>query len=337
MTSIISTESQLRKRVPDYPKMLDKRILSFLDSHCMEFIRYSQIAILAVAGVRFCFHVLAADDQRLRVQADALTFTLDDRDGPALSDLLLPGQAAEASLLFVVPGVGHALRVNGMAEYSGYPGSLSFRVQQAYLHCARAIARAKLWQAVEPSADWRNDPPRTLSGFLAASPYVLLKTEDGQGHTEISPRGDAPGFVRTIGGQQLFLPERPGNKIAKSLRNILATGRAGLLGFIAGSPHICQISGRAWVSDEAALLDGSIEQGKRPKLGIIFSDVEWRIDTSDVLLHRSLWDIRDHVDKNKLTPFPKALAEHMNGTGLLGKATGQVVKAVVRHDMKHLY
>ncbi len=31
------------------------------------------------------------------------------------------------------------------------------------------------------------------------------------------------------------------------------------------------------------------------------------------------------------------LSEHMNGRGLLGKATTLVVDAVVKHDLKHLY
>lgn len=336
MTKTISTEHQLRKLIPEYPKMLDKRILSSLDGHCMEFIGFSRMAALAVTGPKFCFHLLAAGVNVLAATSHNLSFAPAD-PAQKLSELLLPGQPVTASLLFTIPGVGHALRVNGVAEYNGYPGTLNFTVRQAYFHCARAVARADLWQQRNVSTATENEQPNTLSGFLAACPYLLLKTEDRDGHTEISPRGDSPGFTQIVDQEKIFMPERPGNKIAKSLRNILATGRVNLLGFIPGLAQTCEISGRAFVSAESSLLDGSIERGKRPKLGIVISDVEWRIETTDVLVTGKAWDRRTHVDSKQLTSFSKALAEHMNGSGLLGKATSQVVKAVVKHDMKHLY
>ena len=43
------------------------------------------------------------------------------------------------------------------------------------------------------------------------------------------------------------------------------------------------------------------------------------------------------LEKQCITPFSKALSAHINGTGLLGKATHSIISAVVNHDMKNLY
>jgi predicted pyridoxine 5'-phosphate oxidase superfamily flavin-nucleotide-binding protein len=64
-------------------------------------------------------------------------------------------------LLFLIPGVDETLRVNGTAELSAASGHIELcttevrapklvirvSVQQAYLHCAKAFMRSKLWES----------------------------------------------------------------------------------------------------------------------------------------------------------------------------------------------
>src|SRR3954447_5404748 len=57
--------------------------------------------------------------------------------------------------------------------------------------------------------------------FVAASPYVCVATSDGHGHADASPRGDEPGFVKMLDPTTLAIPERPGNRIADTLTNLL--------------------------------------------------------------------------------------------------------------------
>src|SRR5688572_16680290 len=64
--------------------------------------------------------------------------------------------------------------------------------------------------------------------FIERSPLVCVATSDGAGNCDVSPRGDPAGFVRTIDDRTLLIPERPGNRLADSLRNILANPRIGL-------------------------------------------------------------------------------------------------------------
>jgi len=64
------------------------------------------------------------------------------------------------SVLFIVPGVGETLRVNGMATISADPELLAsfavqgklprsvilVQVQTVYFHCSKALVRSKLWE-----------------------------------------------------------------------------------------------------------------------------------------------------------------------------------------------
>lgn len=65
--------------------------------------------------------------------------------------------------------------------------------------------------------------------FVDRSPFVLLATSAPDGLCDVSPRGDPPGFVRVLDERTLLLPERPGNRLADSLRNILVNPNVGLL------------------------------------------------------------------------------------------------------------
>ena len=45
--------------------------------------------------------------------------------------------------------------------------------------------------------------------FIACSPFLLMATSDASGRCDVSPKGDAPGFVQVLDDQRLVIPERP--------------------------------------------------------------------------------------------------------------------------------
>ena len=57
--------------------------------------------------------------------------------------------------------------------------------------------------------------------FIERSPFVCVATASPDGGLDVSPRGDPPGFVRVLDDHTLLLPERPGNRIADTLTNLL--------------------------------------------------------------------------------------------------------------------
>ncbi len=136
--------------------------------------------------------------------------------------------------------------------------------------------------------------------FIERSPFLCIATRGANGTCDVSPRGDPPGFVRILDEQTLLIPERPGNKIADSLRNILATGRIGILFVIPGVGDSFRVNGRATLTDDAALLAPCVVEGKPPKLGILVDIEEAYTQCSKAFLRSHLWDPTTFIDRATL-------------------------------------
>ena len=320
LKDIVRTEKALRQLIPTPPKMLEKRIQTSLDYFSSEFIKHASVAALATASEEIAMQFVQCNGEGFSLK-DEKTLTL-----PSITDLDT-GQHVSASLYFIVAGIGHGLRINGVLE-KGKAGGSRFEIRQLYFHCARAAARAQLWSHCDI-----ND----LVPTLKESPYALLHTENSNGETDLSPRGDGPGFIHQLGPRTLLLPERPGNKVAVSLRNILQTSKVGLLLIRPGSNQTLVIRGNACITSNASLLKQCAVNQKAPKLGIVIDITDQHLQHDTALQKSNLWRRSQWTHQKTLTPFPKALSAHMNGTGLLGKATTGLVTAVVNRDMKNLY
>ncbi len=150
--------------------------------------------------------------------------------------------------------------------------------------------------------------------FIERAPFVVLATADAHGSCDVSPRGDPPGFVRILDERTLLMPERPGNKLADSLRNILSNPHVGLLFVIPGVTDTFRVHGRATLTTDAALLAPSAIEGKVPKLGILI-DVETAFtQCSKAFLRSHLWDPTRFVDRAEL-PTNGQIHRALNGDG----------------------
>ena len=98
----------------------------------------------------------------------------------------------------------------------------------------------------------------------------------------------------------LLLPERPGNKIADSLRNILANPRVGLLFIIPGVTDTFRVNGRATLTTDRELLAPSIVEDKIPKLGILVDIEAAYTHCSKAFLRSQLWDPERYVERSEL-------------------------------------
>ena len=104
---------------------------------------------------------------------------------------------------------------------------------------------------------------RHCRSFVALSPFVLVGTSDAGGTCDVSPRGDAPGFVAVLDEKTLVIPERPGNRRLDSLLNVLETGAVGLLFLVPGFEETLRVNGRASVVQDADVLERTAVRGKR--------------------------------------------------------------------------
>jgi predicted pyridoxine 5'-phosphate oxidase superfamily flavin-nucleotide-binding protein len=70
--------------------------------------------------------------------------------------------------------------------------------------------------------------------------------------------------VRILDDRTLLLPERPGNRLADSLRNVLENPRVGLLFVVPGVGDTLRVNGRGTITNDPVLLEKSGVEGKRP-------------------------------------------------------------------------
>jgi PPOX class probable FMN-dependent enzyme len=126
--------------------------------------------------------------------------------------------------------------------------------------------------------------------FVELAPFVCIATSDRDGTCDVSPRGDPPGFVRILDDRTLLVPDRPGNRLADTLRNILANPRVGILFVIPGIGETFRVNGRATLVTDAALLAPSAVEGKPPKLGILVDIEAAYTQCPKAFLRSQLWD-----------------------------------------------
>src|SRR5262245_19733761 len=104
--------------------------------------------------------------------------------------------------------------------------------------------------------------------FIARSPFLLLGTSSPDGRCDVSPKGDAPGFVHVLDDHHLVIPDRPGNKRLDGMRNILANPHVGVIFLVPGNDFTLRVNGRAAITREPDLLSTIGATGKRPQLDI---------------------------------------------------------------------
>jgi hypothetical protein len=136
--------------------------------------------------------------------------------------------------------------------------------------------------------------------FVERSPFVCVATARPDGGLDVSPRGDPAGFVRILNERTLLLPERPGNRLADTLTNLLEDPRIALLFLIPGVGDTFRVNGRATIVDDAALLAPSAVDGKVPRLGILVSVDEAYTQCSKALIRSDLWNPDRHIDRSEL-------------------------------------
>ena len=104
--------------------------------------------------------------------------------------------------------------------------------------------------------------------FIALSPFLLLATASADGTCDVSPKGDAPGFVHVLDDTRLVIPERNGNKRFDGLKNLLTNPHLGLLFLVPGCDYTLRVNGRAWITRDRRLLDSMAVESVIPKLAV---------------------------------------------------------------------
>jgi PPOX class probable FMN-dependent enzyme len=157
-------------------------------------------------------------------------------------------------------------------------------------------------------ADRLNDLTRQ---FIERSPFVCVGTSSPDGGLDVSPRGDPAGFVRILDERTLLIPDRPGNRIADTLTNLLKDSRIALLFLIPGVGDTFRVNGTAEIIDDPDLLAASAVESKPPRLGLLIAIEECYTQCPKAMIRSDLWNSERHIDRSVL-PSNGAIFRSLN-------------------------
>lgn len=157
-----------------------------LDRHCRRFIELSPFLVLASGSNEGHFDASPRGGEPGFVKvADDSTLWIPDAKGnnrlDSMQNILASGRVG---LLFLVPGIDETLRVNGHARLRSDAGVIErfrersrpplsvieVRVAEAYLHCAKALMRSRLW-----------DPATRVDRSVMPTTGEILRDQCGAG------------------------------------------------------------------------------------------------------------------------------------------------------------
>lgn len=187
-----------------HPKPMSRatgKVLARLDRHCRTILQHATFCVIGTHG---------PDGADVSPRGDPAGFVrvLDDRH------MLLPDRIGNnrfdsyanifanpsIGMLFLVPGMAEVLRINGLARVTDDAGLLAasavqarapkfgllIEVREAYLHCAKAVNRAGLW---DPSKHVDRSVIPTYGRMLADQVEGLTQEESERQGAEMARRG----------------------------------------------------------------------------------------------------------------------------------------------------
>lgn len=126
--------------------------------------------------------------------------------------------------------------------------------------------------------------------FIAHSPFLVMGTAGADGRCDVSPKGDAPGFVHVLDDQHLLIPDRLGNNRLDGLRNVLDNGHVGLIFLIPGREDTLRVNGHARIVCDEALLERLAVNGKRPVTALLVEVEQAFMHCARAFKRAGLWE-----------------------------------------------
>jgi PPOX class probable FMN-dependent enzyme len=153
----------------------------------------------------------------------------------------------------------------------------------------------ELAEHYDPAAEraWAKDVGRldaAARALIAASPICMVGSHDADGRADVTPRGGPAGFVTVLDDDHLAIPDATGNRRLDTLRNVVATGRAGVLFLIPGRDQTLRVNGRACVSADQDLLAAITAVGKPPRTAIVVRADEVYAHCPKAFVRSRVWD-----------------------------------------------
>lgn len=175
--------------------------------------------------------------------------------------------------------------------------------------------------------------------FLSESPLVLLCTQDASGSMDVSPKGDAPGFVEIADDSTLIIPDRPGNKLAFGFENLLEHPSISLIFLRPGIKETLRINGTGQITRDPEILERFSVKGKPAQLCTVVSIDECFFHCGKALIRSKLWQPDSWATERRIS-FGKQFAQMMSSDKSApadSAAANEIDKAVADDYENNLY
>lgn len=269
------------------PAAINLKVIDHLDEGARRWIAASRLCFAGFGGAEGIGITLAGDAPGF---AEAVSRSQLALSAAALDDPQLAVAGRGLGALFLVPGIGETLRVNGRVATANAT-TIEIAVEECYVHCAKALIRSDFWNAT-PRAGVSGE----IVDFLAASRFIAAATIDGHGRADVSPKGDPQGAMIRLRDGSAWYADRPGNRRADSFRNILAQPHVAVAALVLGSPHVAILSGGAHIAADAALRESFTVAGKVPRLVTHIEQPFVAVRESAALSRAQLWPAAPRPD-----------------------------------------
>ncbi|WP_209832741.1 MSMEG_1061 family FMN-dependent PPOX-type flavoprotein [Ruegeria sp. HKCCE3926] len=146
--------------------------------------------------------------------------------------------------------------------------------------------------------------------FIATSPFCLIASANTDGHLDVSPRGDPPGFVQVLSDTLIAIPDRPGNKRVDTFHNVLKDPRVSVLFFVPGKMETLRIRGTARICADTRLLETMAIDGHPPKLALLIHVATAFAHCPKCVIRAHLWQPKDWPDSTHLPNMNAMMVKH---------------------------
>lgn len=147
--------------------------------------------------------------------------------------------------------------------------------------------------------------------FIGKSPFVLIGSSDGEGNSDVTPKGDKPGFAVVLDDRTIAIPDRPGNNRLDTLENILRNPSVGLLFLIPGMNETLRVNGDARITVDAGLRERLSVDGKEPQSVIVVTVKATYMHCAKAFMRSDLWKPETWYDRATLPTLGQILRDQL--------------------------
>jgi PPOX class probable FMN-dependent enzyme len=174
---------------------------------------------------------------------------------------------------------------------------------------------------------------RHCLAFIGRSPFVLISSASADGRMDISPKGDAPGFVRVLSENALLIPDRPGNQRFDTFCNLFQNPNVGLIFLIPGKRETLRVSGKAEIIRDQEWLEPMSVQGKVPALALAVHVEEAFMHCAKCTVRSNIWNPAKWPELEGLP----SLAEAMRDAAAIPAPVAAVEEIIAEDERNRLY